>query len=366
MGGARTSKRTVSEGGHLAVLCLGTRGDVQPYVALAQGLQEAGFRVTVGAGEDFADFVSSHGVDYWPLRAEFKSLIESEDGRAALAGSSAAAMVTLKAMVTQAADDARELVAIADAVIYHPVLMFVQDFAKQRDIPAIRAVASSPVMVKGPAVYGYSRWVLPISPNWPDDAKVTGYWFPQEPSPWSPPPDLVSFLDAGSAPVYVGFGSMSALDPERLTHLVVEALGIAECRGVLASGWGGLSSRALSDDVLLLRNAPHEWLFPRMAAVVHHGGAGTTGTGLRAGKPTVVCPFAIDQPFWGQVVHKLGVGPRPVPQKELTAHALGEAIREALSREEMMTKARELGEKIRKEDGVRNAVLFIRKVLTYS
>lgn len=345
---------------HVAVLCLGTRGDVEPYVALARGLKAAGFRVTVAAGEEFHDTVRKQGLDYWPLRASFRTLVASEEGRAALAGSPEAALAALKPMIARAADDARELVSRAGAVVYHPVLTFVQDFAEERSIPAVRAVASVPVMVKGPAVYGYSRHVLPPGPDWPRDVVMTGYWFPAGAESWEPPEELRSFLDSGDPPVYVGFGSMSALDPEELTALVEEALTVAGCRGVLATGWGGLAGRKTSDRVFLVQDVDHEWLFPRVRAVVHHGGAGTTGAGLRAGKPTVVCPFALDQPFWGQVVRKLQVGPEPLPQRELEALSLGNAIREAASREDFQANARALGDRIRKEDGVRDAVSFIR------
>jgi UDP:flavonoid glycosyltransferase YjiC (YdhE family) len=348
---------------HIAVLCLGTRGDVQPYVALARGLKEAGFGVTLAAGEDFRDLVTEHGLDFWPLRASFRTLVDSQKGRAALAGSPEAALASLKPMIARAAADARDLVSTADAVVYHPVLTFVPEYAKERHVPTVRAVASVPIMVPGPAVYGYSRHVLPPSPDWSEDLVMTGYWFLTDGGSQAPSEGLRSFLDSGDAPVYVGFGSMSALDPDVLTALVEEALRIAGCRGILATGWGGLADRDPSERLLLVRDAPHEWLFPRVRAVVHHGGAGTTGAGLRAGKPTVVCPFGLDQPFWGKVVRKLGVGPEPLPQSELTARSLGEAVREAASREDWRESARAIGRKIRREDGVREAVRFIRRYI---
>jgi sterol 3beta-glucosyltransferase len=131
---------------------------------------------------------------------------------------------------------------------------------------------------------------------------------------------------------------------------------------LLASGLGGLQAAGLPDDIFMLESAPHEWLFPQVAAVIHHGGSGTTGAGLRAGKPTIICPFIADQPFWGHRVHELGVGPAPIPQKKLTVETLAAAIETAVTNKTMQTKAAELGEKIRGERGVETAVNFIEKL----
>src|SRR5690606_19496179 len=118
-------------------------------------------------------------------------------------------------------------------------------------------------------------------------------------------------------------------------------------RGVLAKGWGGLAAADLPPDVAVVEDVPHDWLFPQVAAVVHHGGAGTTGAGLRAGRPTLICPFFGDQPFWGRRVAALGAGPRPIPQRRLTATRLAEAIRELVSSAEMRERAEALGARIR-------------------
>jgi sterol 3beta-glucosyltransferase len=132
---------------------------------------------------------------------------------------------------------------------------------------------------------------------------------------------------------------------------------------VLATGWGGLDPGAVPESVFVLGSAPHAWLFPRVAAVVHHGGAGTTAEGLRAGRPTVICPFFGDQPFWGARVHALGAGPAPLPQKRLTAETLAAAIRTAVGDEAIRRSAEALGERLRAESGVANAVEAIRIVL---
>jgi sterol 3beta-glucosyltransferase len=113
----------------------------------------------------------------------------------------------------------------------------------------------------------------------------------------------------------------------------------------------------------MTNTGPHDWLFPRVSAVVHHGGAGTTAAGLRAGRPTVVCPFVGDQPFWGGIVEQLGVGPKPIRQLQLTADRLAEGICIAIQNTSMQHRAEELGSKIRSEDGVARAVEMVNAIL---
>lgn len=156
---------------------------------------------------------------------------------------------------------------------------------------------------------------------------------------------------------------MSGRDPERATRLVLEALAKAGQRGVIVTGWGGLEIADLPKTVFKLESAPYDWLFPHMAAVVHHGGAGTTAAGLRAGKPSVICPFVADQPFWGQRVASLGVGPSPIPQSKLTSDNLASAIRQAVSDVGMQQRAIDLKERISNEDGLDNAVSLIERYI---
>jgi sterol 3beta-glucosyltransferase len=214
-----------------------------------------------------------------------------------------------------------------------------------------------------PFLNGWSSHVAPDPPDWPSrGVETTGYWFLDRPDDWTPPAALTAFLDDGPPPVYVGFGSMAGRDPRRTTRIVLDALRRAGCRGLLASGWGGLSARDLPASVHLCDQVPHDWLFPRVAAVVHHGGAGTTAAGLRAGRPTVVCPFFGDQPFWGRRVHDLGAGPPPIPQTHLTAERLARALRTVTECPSIRARAAAVGEKIRREDGVANAVAFIERM----
>jgi UDP:flavonoid glycosyltransferase YjiC (YdhE family) len=210
-----------------------------------------------------------------------------------------------------------------------------------------------------PIIYGYSPQVIPTPADWPNYVQVTGYWFLEPPAGWEPSPDLVNFLQAGPPPVYVGFGSMLSRKPEETANLVLQALARTGQRGVLSSGWGGLKKEDLPETVFMLGSIPHSWLFPKMAALVHHGGAGTTGAGLAAGIPSIVTPFFGDQPFWGQRVHALGVGPRPIPRKRLNVENLTGAIRQAVSDLAMRKNAASLGERIRAENGIARAVAII-------
>jgi len=210
-----------------------------------------------------------------------------------------------------------------------------------------------------PVLHGYSELVWPRPQDWPDTAYVTGYWFLDQDESWRPPAELNAFLEAGEAPVYVGFGSMAGRNPQRMANIVVDALQKASVRGIIATGWGGLDISNLPETIFKIDKVPHAWLFPRVLAVVHHGGAGTTAAGLRAGRPTVVCPFLIDQPYWGKRVSALGVGSKPIPQKKLTAEKLAEAIREVTTSRIIRQNAETLGNKIRGEDGITNAITII-------
>jgi sterol 3beta-glucosyltransferase len=212
-----------------------------------------------------------------------------------------------------------------------------------------------------PILYAYSSHVLPIPKDYPTHAHVTGYWFLDCEPTWQPSAELTRFIEAGDPPVYVGFGSMGGSKAQARAQIVIEALQKSSQRGLLASGWGGLRAGDLPETIFMIDQAPHDWLFPRVAAVVHHGGAGTTGAGLRAGKPTVIVPFIVDQPFWGKVVHELGIGPKPIPQSKLTVDLLTDAICTAVTDKGMRQRAEEIGEQIRSENGVGNAVGIIRR-----
>ncbi|MEO8356693.1 MAG: glycosyltransferase [Chloroflexota bacterium] len=210
-----------------------------------------------------------------------------------------------------------------------------------------------------PVLYGFSSSAIPAPSDWGQDIHVTGYWFLDSEGDWNPPADLINFLQANSAPIYIGFGSMSNRKPQEMADLVLQALSKNGQRAILLSGWGGLQRADLPTSVFMIDSIPHAWLFPRVAAVVHHGGAGTTAAGLRAGVPSMIIPFFGDQPFWGRRVYELGVGPRPIPRQHLTIDNLADAIRTALTDGEKQRRAAALGERIRAEDGLAHAVALI-------
>lgn len=214
-----------------------------------------------------------------------------------------------------------------------------------------------------PTLLGFSPHIVPRPADWGTNVQFTGYWLPEEPD-WTPPDTLVQFLGNGPPPILVSFGSMAVRDPQRLTALVLEAAQLAGQRLILQSGWAGLGQRDLPPTVFALEYTPYRWLFPRLAAVVHHGGSGTTGFGFWAGIPNILTPFLFDQFYWGQRIQALGVGPAPIPQKKLTAENLAKAMETAVTNQPMRQKAAALGEKIRQEDGLVTAVRLIKQLVS--
>ena len=406
------------------VTTAGSRGDVQPYVALATGLRDAGHDVTLSTAGRFADLAAAHGVPFAPTSDALLDLMDEPAVRHGLEtlstlGQAVRQMPRLVklagAVHATLVDDSWEAVrdAAPDVIVYNQKAYWGPSFAAHLGARAVFAVLQPMYVATGteplagfpslpfgaaynrltyrtvglglhasvrryladwrtrtgaerpprgpvPTVHGISPHVVPEPSDWPEWATMSGFWFLERPA-WTPPPDLQAFLDAGAPPVYVGFGSMAGRDPERTTRLVVEALRATGTRGLLATGWGGLSPTDLGDGLFAIESAPHDALFPRCAAVVHHGGAGTTAAGLRAGRPTVVCPFFGDQTFWGRRVHALGAGPAPIKQTDLTAAKLAAMIREATASASVRQRAESLGEQIRAEDGVANAVAFIER-----
>ena len=403
----------------ITIATAGSRGDVQPYVALALGLAARGHTVKIATHAPFEAFVRGYGLQFHAIAGDPQALLAGDAGVAWLdtAGNPLAYADRIRALMVPLLDpllaDVHSAVQDAEAVIYAPLTFPAFDFAEARGIPAIMgapipltATREFPLVVSPDwlslpgdlnwlmhqaflhgaslalapplnawrrrlglrpapfgglsydrqavmaAMYGFSPHVIPRPADWPAHASVSGFWFLDAQAAWTPPEGLTAFLDAGEAPVYVGFGSMIGRDPAALAHKVFKALRLAGRRGIVLSGWAGLARGEGNDHVMVVQDVPHDWLFPRCAAVVHHGGAGTTAAGLRAGVPSVVAPYFADQPFWGRRVHALGVGPRPVAQQTLTAEGLGAAIREAVTSEGMRARAGELGRLIRAEDGV--------------
>ncbi|EGX53914.1 hypothetical protein AOL_s00004g573 [Orbilia oligospora ATCC 24927] len=203
-----------------------------------------------------------------------------------------------------------------------------------------------------PHTYCWSPALIPKPQDWGEHIKISGFYFLDLANNYTPAEDLAAFLDAGPPPVYIGFGSIVVDDPNALTNMIFEAIRLTGIRALVSKGWGGLGGDSLQipENVFMLGNCPHDWLFKRVACVVHHGGAGTTAIGIALGKPTVIVPFFGDQPFWGSMVHRAGAGPAPVPFKEMTAEILAASIKFALS-PEAQTAAGKIAEKVKQEAG---------------
>jgi UDP:flavonoid glycosyltransferase YjiC (YdhE family) len=240
---------------------------------------------------------------------------------------------------------------------------FVKDFRRRLGLSTNGSAGLYSTLRSTPMLSAYSPSIIPHPPDWPENIHVTGYLFLDSQADWQPSAELNAFLEAGDPPVYIGFGSMSGRNPEQLAKLVSEALVKSGQRGFLLTGWGGLRADLVPDNVFVADAVPHNWLFPRMAAVVHHGGAGTTAQALRAGVPTVIVPFVFDQPFWGARIKALGVGPKPIPLKKLTADTLANAIGVAVTDSVIRQRAISCGKAIRAEDGLGNAVRIIQRYL---
>jgi sterol 3beta-glucosyltransferase len=214
-----------------------------------------------------------------------------------------------------------------------------------------------PLRPPTPILCAWSPSILPPSSDWTDNVKVTGYYFMDNDETYQPSIELQKFLDSGSPPVCISFGSMVNRDANRINDIVRDALKKTNNRGIVLSGWSALEKQE-SDDLIYLNEVPHDWLLPRCKMIVHHGGAGTTSAGLRAGIPNVVVPFTADQPFWGKRVHVIGAGPKPILVSELSVTNLTCAIAEA---EDTMLRERAhiLGQSIRSENGVQYAARLI-------
>lgn len=416
--------------GRRVLICTyGTRGDVEPFVALALGLRAAGHTVLLATSDRFRAFVEGHGIAFHPMSDASLAAIETPDGRAVIEGG-AGPVARVRAGIRLArrsgainAELMRETWEAArafgpDRIVFHMKTFGAPHVAEKLKVPAIlatlqpmivptnafppmglprlpggnrlayglvrrsfspfrksvnrfrREVLDLPPVSRGrevlfptgagtiPVLHGYSPAVLERPPDWPASAQITGYWRLDTVGDYAPPAELAAFLRDGPAPVFVGFSSMTSVDPQALGHLVTGALRRAGQRGIVAKGWAGLDAGD-GDDVLAISPAPHGWLFPHMAAVVHHGGAGSTAEGFHAGVPSVICPFFGDQPGWARLSVALGVGVEPIPRRRLTEERLAAAIGQAVSDPVLRENARALAARLGTEDGVAAAVAII-------
>jgi sterol 3beta-glucosyltransferase len=386
------------------VLTAGSTGDVEPFAALAARLARRGHDATLAADGAFEALLPEGRVRYAPIRADFRALVPGPGRRRPSARD---AFAVIRHMLEDSWEVARAT--RPEAIVAHQKTLGAAHVAQRLGAPHLQALTVpmltptrafpvpglvgrdlggtlnrasyrlvdlltlpyaglirrwrkerlglAPRTRPPPAaatLYCYSPLLVPTPPDWPPDVQATGFWR-RERRDAAVDGAVERFVAAGPPPVYVGFGSSVGPDPARLGATVGEALARAGVRAVVATGWGALGNVRDGADTLVVEAAPHDWLFPRVAAVVHHGGAGTTAAGLHAGRPTVICPFGGDQPFWGAAVHRAGVGPAPLPAKALTPDRLAEAIRWAVASDAGRSRAAGLADALRREDGTGRA-----------
>jgi sterol 3beta-glucosyltransferase len=400
----------------ITILCSGTRGDVQPYLALALELLKLGKPVRIVSNKNFESFVRGYGVDFYPINADYQSanVDPAMIRQAQQADNPLKMLLTFRKMKEYGAPMLEDFFSACEGsqvIVYHPGIAIGYFAAERLGIPAVLAspfplhstrqhtsvilygkVKANPIVnrlsyrllqsmlwmtskstiqsfwrkkfgqlpahfgspyerhtdARHPAVISCSNHIFKRPADWNANIHQDGYWFLDESDDYTPSPDLAAFLAKGDQPIYVGFGSM--FDPERteaLTKIILEGLARTGQRAILG-GFGKLEH--LPETVFAVESIPYSWLFERVSAVCHHGGAGTSAEGFRAGVPSAIFPFALDQYAWAQRAFDLGVGSRPVPIKQLTAEKFSDAI-QYISQDQIRTNAARLGEKIRAENG---------------
>ncbi|WP_316782067.1 glycosyltransferase [Streptomyces sasae] len=400
----------------MVIFAAGSRGDVQPCLALGRALLRRGDTVRILASLRYRRLIAEAGLDLHPLPVDPVEIVESAEGQELLAGRrNPVAFIRhmdrvlrprMMSMLEETQVGAKgadlvlaptfsflglhlsEYLQVPHAVIHfqpsQPTKVFPHPFApaarmlggvgnrlsfgavdlgswmvfrrfvnawrrETLGLPELSRSAPFRPVRQAPVLCAFSPTVVPRPSDWGRNVHVTGFWHHEQPL-WTPSRRLLAFLSDGPPPVYVGFGSMKTGDPEATDALVRTALRRANLRGVLPG-----DPATSEDDILVVGDTPHDWLFPRMAAVVHHGGAGTTASALRAGRPSLICPFFGDQPYWAARVHELGAGPAPLPIRKLTVAALVDRLH-ALTRHAPYTEtALGLGRTLAAEDGVARA-----------
>lgn len=399
----------------LLALTYGTEGDTRPLVMLCQGLRRAGHEVMLLAGQGTLGSARDLGVPHAALEGDIHDEVmalvargnnpaAASRGLARMAGRHVPAWMAqadaaavgcdavltggLAALVGLSVAERHGLPAIGSGMIpLTPSRAFASPFLPPVPLPgflrrasyglvnqavwrtfrgpinAARAALGQPprrsLWSDLPMLYGISPQLLPPPADWPADHIACGQWRLPD-APWTPPADLQAFLDAGPPPVYLGFGSMTGFDRERVVPALLQAL--APRRVLLFPGWAGLPAMPLPDPVFVLGPTPHEALFPRCALAIHHGGSGTTHSACRAGIPSLVMPFAADQFFWADRLYRLRVAPAPLSPKRLDAATLAAAITFAET-DATRARAAALGAAMSREDGVACGVAMIERWL---
>jgi UDP:flavonoid glycosyltransferase YjiC (YdhE family) len=396
----------------VAIPTIGSRGDVQPFIALAQGLARAGHNVTLASHPVMKPLVECHGVAFRPIGPDIdlarRVAAICQSSRSAMAGLVRAMRFSFE-MLEQSHVDILTLCREADLVVVSAQSAAGKNEADLLSRPYV-SVTLMPWAIPWDdpqralwrrAAYGlFDRMVsmittrplnrlrrelglppvgregftslrlnlVPVSPavyepnpHWEPRHRLVGYWFAQDPVGWEPPQDLLAFLEAGEPPVAVSLGAMSLGegDARETASLIVDAIDQAGVRAIV-QGWDlALEQLTMPPTIHAAASMPHTWLLPRCAAVVHHGGFGTTAAGLRAGIPALVIPHIADQSFWAKRVHELGAGPPPIRRPKLSTTAMAASLHELVHSNDLRTTAGSLGDQIRVETGVGDSVRHI-------
>ncbi|MFI8455319.1 glycosyltransferase [Kitasatospora sp. NPDC085464] len=390
----------------ILVMAAGSHGDVAPYTGLGAHLRGEGHHVALAAPETFRESAVDSGLDFRPLPVDPRGASAGPRGGSSELFARAAAFIDrLGDGLADAAAPGADLLLLstttaplgwhlAEAMDVPSLGVYLQPTLPTREFPPVvgggrslggwgnraagalgqrvvdrlhtgaarrlRERLGLPAVsqnarrraverVNWPVLHGFSPTLVPRPADWRKGLQVVGNWWPHVAADYRLPPEVEDFLRAGPPPVFIGFGSMAAGQGERLGALAVDALRRAGVRGVLQAGWAGTAGEG--DDVLSVGEMPHTHLFPRMAAVVHHAGAGTAAAALRAGVPSVPVPVMADQPFWADRLVRVGAASAPVRFADLTADGLAEAIRRAVEDRTLRTRAEAAARAMAREDG---------------
>jgi UDP:flavonoid glycosyltransferase YjiC (YdhE family) len=403
------------------VATYGTEGDARPFAALFRGLIDAGHEARLLADATTLDSAQALGVPTTPLGGNIRGALTQDPALAGVVAKGGGFNQTARALARIANDNAlswlRTIIEASegcDAILaaglaafaafsaaeylgvkaigagmipITPTAAFPSPFLPPKLLPRIlnrashrfvnamlwrafraktnaaRAIFKLPprkkVWVDIPMIYGVSPNLLLPPSDWAPSVHLCGQWLAPKPE-WAPPPALATFLAAGETPVYIGFGSMTGFDNTRLLDALVQALNGR--RALFHPGWSGISPDALPDNFFVIGDTPHDWLLRRTAAVVHHGGSGTSHSATRAGVPSIVSPFAGDQFFWAERLRLAGVARAPVDSRRPKATEFAKALEFAAS-SQVRNHARSLGEKMIAENGVANAVATLEHIV---
>jgi len=380
------------------LVAVGSRGDVEPCVALACGLRRAGWSVRLAALEPFRPLSLAHDVPFLSLgdlpgafqraprlvprfglmsRALFWAAYRRALPRHLARLSEAARgadVVVYTGLAFPAARAARAAGAVSVALGFVPGVptgahvhpLFARGrtsvhpaynratYALEDAVKRALTVGAIPLPARPSArLVAVSPALVPRPVDWPDDVVQTGAFERSDPVQ---PPDaaLARFLEEGPPPVHVGFGSMPPSDAARASERAVEALRRIGRRGVLVTGWGGLAA-IRAPHVRVVDAVDHRWLFPRVAATVHHGGVGTVMASLRAGAPSVLAPHGYDQRFWAALLRERGLAHAPIGL-DFSADSLASAIHRTIASPSIRARLAETRAALREERGVEAAV----------